>query len=130
MINRRVLTCQTATATPLAAVFESENRAEQVGLSPFDRITCRFHRRWIHDCVVSPAHVVAVAGYRWCGDCAAAATVMVDHLGCEVVVWCERCDRRLHDGPNEQLRQVCLRSLEVSRGRRAFSPEYGVRRSA
>jgi hypothetical protein len=48
----------------LAAVLHQEDLAERAGLSPFDRITCPLHRRWLHQCIASPVHVVPIAGHR------------------------------------------------------------------
>ncbi|MFI6095716.1 hypothetical protein ACIA8G_09195 [Lentzea sp. NPDC051213] len=130
MTSRVVFELRTEAVLSLATALEIEDRAEGEGLSPFDRITCRLHRRWMHDCVASPAHVVAVAGSRWCDGCAAAATVTVDHLSCTVVVSCSRCGCHLDDGLNEQLRRVCQRSLEVSRWGHSHQYGYGELLSA
>jgi hypothetical protein len=41
----------------------AEDLAEELGaLSPHDRVTCRFHRRWLHECVASPIHAIPVFG--------------------------------------------------------------------
>ena len=130
MTTRVASKLRTESVPSLATVLENEDRAECDGLSPFERITCRLHRRWVHDCVASPAHVVAVAGCRWCDDCAAPATVTVDHLSRTVVVSCDSCGCRLDAGLNGQLQRVCQRSLEASRPGRAFPYAYGELRSA
>lgn len=54
----------------LAAMLAWEDAAEERdGLSPHDRITCPVHRRWVHQCVSSPAHAIRVTGHRWCRAC-------------------------------------------------------------
>ena len=59
----------------LAARLAAEDVAEEAGLDPFERISCRLHQRWLHQCVSSPVHVVAFTGHRWCRTCAAPAAV-------------------------------------------------------
>ena len=64
----------------LASTLSTEDIAEENGLNPLERITCRLHRRWLHHCISSPAHVIAVTGHRWCRSCQCAVTVAVDEL--------------------------------------------------
>jgi hypothetical protein len=98
----------------LAERLAAEDAAESRGLSPFERTTCGVHRRWIHDCVSSPLHVVAVAGYRWCRRCAAVATVGVDHLAGTVTVRCTRCERPPDTPATAQIIRVCRASLAAA----------------
>jgi hypothetical protein len=99
----------------LAATLAAEDAAEHHGLSPFERITCRTHRRWVHECVASPMHVVVVSGHRWCRDCQATAMVAVDQLLGTVKVLCPRC-RRAPDGvATAQIVRTCQASLAASR---------------
>ena len=46
----------------LAARLAAEDVAAEAGLDPFERISCRLHQRWLHQCVSSPVHVVAFTG--------------------------------------------------------------------
>ncbi len=41
----------TITDRRLAITLTTEDRAEEDSLNPLERITCRTHRRWLHDCV-------------------------------------------------------------------------------
>ena len=75
----------------LAARLAAEDVAEEAGLDPFERISCRLHQRWLHQCVSSPVHVVAFTGHRWCRTCAAPAAVAVDEWLGDVRVTCTRC---------------------------------------
>jgi hypothetical protein len=99
----------------LATTLAVEDSAEKKGLSPFERITCRVHCRWVHECVVSPVHVVAVSGHRWCEDCAVPATVAVDQLLCTVEVRCPRCRCVPACPATEQIVRTCLASLRAAR---------------
>ena len=58
----------------LAARLAAEDVAEEAGVDPFERVSCRLHQRWLHQCVSSPVHVVAFTGHRWCRTCAARRT--------------------------------------------------------
>ena len=49
----------------LAARLAAEDVAEEAGLDPFERISCRLHQRWLHQCVSSPVHVVAWEQEAW-----------------------------------------------------------------
>ena len=48
----------------LAARLAAEDVAEEAGLDPFERISCRLHQRWLHQCArrragrLDPAQVV------------------------------------------------------------------------
>src|SRR3982074_3500535 len=53
----------------LAERLATEDAAVEAGLSPFERLTCPAHRRWVHQCIVSPQHVSPVTGHRWCRRC-------------------------------------------------------------
>ena len=64
----------------LAVALAAEDRAEDAGLDPLERATCRVHRRWLHRCIASPVHVMMVTGHRWCRTCEVSATVAIDEL--------------------------------------------------
>jgi hypothetical protein len=98
-------------ARRLAATLHAEDLAEETGLDPFERITCRHHRRWLHHCISSPRHVVAVAGHRWCRTCAAPAAVAVDELTGDVRVTCMRCGRSPEGRATRQIIRACTASL-------------------
>jgi hypothetical protein len=98
----------------LAERLASEDAAVEAGLSPFERLTCPAHRRWLHECIASPQHVSSVTGHRWCRDCQTAANVAVDALGGDVVVVCPRC-RRAPDGiATRQIVRACRASLATA----------------
>jgi hypothetical protein len=99
----------------LAATLAAEDAAEHNGLSPFERITCRTHRRWVHECVASPMHVVVVSGHRWCRDCHATAMVSVDQLLGTVKVLCPRCWRVPAGMATAQIVRTCRASLAAAR---------------
>ena len=42
----------------LAVALSTEDNEEERGFNPFERTTCYAHRRWLHQCVSSPSHVV------------------------------------------------------------------------
>jgi hypothetical protein len=99
----------------LAAALAAEDAAEHDGLSPFERLTCRTHRRWVHECVASPMHVVVVSGHRWCRDCQATAMVSVDQLLGTVKVLCPRCRRAPEGIGTAQIVRTCRASLAAAR---------------
>jgi hypothetical protein len=107
----------------LAAALAEEDAGEEHGLNPFDRTTCRTHRRWVHQCVASPAHVVVVTGHRWCRRCLAVAQVMVDELTGAVAVFCPQCRRAVEGPATRQIIRTCRQSLARARHR----PEPPVR---
>lgn len=37
-------------------------REEREEISAHERITCHVHRRWAHECIASPMHVIPVTG--------------------------------------------------------------------
>lgn len=99
----------------LAATLTAEDADEERGLNPFERTTCRTHRRWVHQCIASPVHVVVVTGHRWCRRCLAVAQVVVDELAGLVSVFCPHCRRDL-DGPaTQQIVSTCQESLARAR---------------
>jgi hypothetical protein len=99
----------------LATTLAEEDLAEEFrGLSPPDRVTCRTHRRWVHQCVASPAHVIVVTGHRWCRACQCAVTVAVDELAFTVTLICPRCKRVPNSAANRQLIRTCLASLAAA----------------
>jgi hypothetical protein len=103
----------------LASMLAREDRVEDDGgLDPTDRVTCRTHRRWLHDCVSSPVHSNPAIGYRWCRRCDHQALVAVDELSGEVAIHCGLCGRTPHSRANEELVDLCRRSLALARSGR------------
>jgi len=100
----------------LAASLRAEDAAERTGASPFERKTCRLHRRWLHDCIASPLHVIPVAGYRWCDDCTTAAVVAVDELLRTVTVTCPNCGSQPRNAATRQIIRACTASLRIKLG--------------
>ena len=98
----------------LAARLAAEDVAEQAGLDPFERISCRLHQRWLHQCVSSPVHVVAFTGHRWCRTCAAPAYVAVDEWLGDVRVGCTRCGTTPSGRATRQLIRACMASLAAA----------------
>lgn len=98
----------------LAAVLLREDEAEENGLDPFERITCRIHRRWLHQCISSPVHVVMITGHRWCRCCESAASVAVDELAGDIRVSCMRCGRPPAGRATRQIIRTCTASLAAS----------------
>jgi hypothetical protein len=98
----------------LAARLAAEDVAEEAGLDPFERVSCRLHRRWLHQCVSSPAHVVAFTGHRWCRTCAAPAGVAVDEWLGDVRVTCTRCGATPRGRATRQLVRACMASLAAA----------------
>jgi hypothetical protein len=103
----------------LDALVTQENLAEEDGLDPFDRLTCRTHHQWVHRCVGSPVHVVVVTGHRWCRDCAVAAGVAVDELCGTVYVTCPRCGRPPAVRATGQIIRACRKSLALCQAARS-----------
>jgi hypothetical protein len=100
--------------TRLGATLTAEDLAEELGaLSPHDRVTCRFHRRWLHDCVASPLHAVPVTGHRWCPTCQCAVNVAVDELAGSVRLACPSCGRFPDTRANRQIIRSCRGSMEA-----------------
>lgn len=98
----------------LAARLSAEDAAEEHGLNPLERVTCQLHRRWLHTCISSPAHVIAVTGHRWCRGCNHAADVAVDQLTGDIILTCPRC-RTTPNGPaTRQIVRCCRASLAAA----------------
>jgi len=95
----------------LAAALAREDAAEEDGLNPFERTTCYTHRRWLHQCVSSPLHVVRVSGHRWCRRCDHPATVAVDELAGDLSLHCPRCGTTPSGPANRQLLRACRASM-------------------
>src|SRR5205085_87240 len=87
---------------------------ERDGLSPLERITCHTHRRWAHECIASPLHVIVVTGHRWCRDCDAEATVAVDEVSGSITVTCARCHRTPDTRATRQIVHTCRASLAAA----------------
>jgi hypothetical protein len=103
----------------LARRLADEDAAVEDGLSPFERLTCPAHRRWMHQCVSSPQHASPVTGHRWCRDCGTAATVAIDELAGDVTVRCPRCRRAPEGIATRQIVRACRASLAAMHDRRS-----------
>ena len=98
----------------LALALTVEDRSEEDGLDPLERTTCRSHRRWLHDCVSSPLHVIVVTGTRWCRSCRCALNVAVDQLAGDVSVRCPSCATTPPSRATRQLVRACRASLAAA----------------
>jgi len=112
-------------ARRLAARLSEEDAAEARGLDPFERVTCGIHRRWLHQCISSPLHVVAVTGYRWCRDCECPVDVAVDELTRTVRLRCPGCGRAPDSPAARQILRTCRAGLAASRGQRERTTSTG-----
>jgi hypothetical protein len=102
--------------TTLADALDAEDHAEDTGwLDPLDRLTCRVHRRWIHECAHSDVHVIEVTGHRWCRPCRRVLEIAVDEVTRTVAVHCPRCDRGATTHADRQLLAACEASLTAAR---------------
>jgi hypothetical protein len=100
----------------LARKLAAEDVAEERdGLSPHERLTCRIHRRWVHECISSPLHVIAVTGHRWCRSCDREAVVAVDELAGEIRVTCVCCRQVPESRATRQIIRTCRASLATAR---------------
>jgi hypothetical protein len=115
--NRTEPTLPTYTlASTLATALAAEDEAEDTGwLDPLDRLTCRVHRRWIHECSHSDLHVIPVTGHRWCRPCRRALEIAVDEVTGSVALHCPRCHRGATTRADKQLVAACEASLTASR---------------
>jgi hypothetical protein len=103
---------------PLTAALAAEDHAEDTGwLDALDRLTCRVHRRWIHECAHSDLHVIEVTGHRWCRPCRRALEIAVDEVTRTVALHCPRCHRGTTTRADRQLVAACESSLTASRAR-------------
>ena len=112
----------------LAAKLAAEDAAVESGLSPFERLTCAAHRRWIHQCIASPQHVSPVTGHRWCRDCQFPLTVVVDELTGDATMTCPRCQHTPQNIATRQIVRACRASLATVHDHR--SPHVDQRKSA
>ena len=101
----------------LARALTAEDQSEEDGLDALERITCRTHRRWLHDCVSSPLHVVIITGTRWCRSCRCALNVAIDQLAGDVAVHCPSCDETPANRATRQLVRACRASLAAASDR-------------
>ncbi|MFG1643538.1 hypothetical protein ACGFMK_24860 [Amycolatopsis sp. NPDC049252] len=101
----------------LARTLTAEDQSEEDGLDPLERVTCRTHRRWLHDCVASPLHVVIVTGTRWCRKCECALNVAIDQLAGDVAVRCPSCGEAPATRATRQLVRACRASLATAADR-------------
>lgn len=103
----------------LADTLTAEDLAELDAIDPLDpleRLTCRTHKRWVHECISSATHVFVVTGHRWCHDCQTAANVAIDQLTWTVTVTCPRCRQTPTTPATRQIVRTCRASLAASRG--------------
>jgi len=98
----------------LAIALTAEDRSEEDSLHPLERITCHTHRRWLHDCVSSPQHVIVITGTRWCRPCGRALNVAVDQLAGDVSVSCPSCGKTPATRATRQLVRACRASLAAA----------------
>ncbi|MEU4524689.1 hypothetical protein AB0F52_38970 [Amycolatopsis sp. NPDC024027] len=98
----------------LARTLTAEDQSEEDGLDPLERVTCRTHRRWLHDCVASPLHVVIITGTRWCRACECALNVAIDQLAGDVTVRCPSCGDTPATRATRQLVRACRTSLAAA----------------
>jgi hypothetical protein len=99
----------------LASALSIEGQMEADGeLDPLERTTCWTHRRWLHQCVSSPLHVIQVTGHRWCRDCSCPVTVAVDELVGDVSLTCPRCGRTPNNRASRQLLRACRASFAAA----------------
>ncbi|MGW3470425.1 hypothetical protein ACWDKQ_18645 [Saccharopolyspora sp. NPDC000995] len=87
---------------------------EREEISAHERITCHVHRRWAHECIASPMHVIPVTGHRWCRRCEAEASVAVDEVTGSVTVVCTRCRQSLETAATRQVIRTCRASLAAA----------------
>ena len=103
-------------ASTLADALAAEDQAEDTGwLDALDRLTCRVHRRWIHECAHSDLHVIEVTGHRWCRPCRRALEIAVDEVTRTVTLRCPRCHRGTTTRADHQLVAACEASLTAAR---------------
>lgn len=100
----------------LAATLAAEDRAELHDLDPLERLTCRTHRRWVHQCAHSARHVFVVTGHRWCRDCEHPADVAVDELTWAVTVTCPKCGHAPAGRATRQVVRTCRASMAAACG--------------
>ncbi|RSM85305.1 hypothetical protein DMH04_18090 [Kibdelosporangium aridum] len=98
----------------LAMRLTTEDLEEYAGLNPFERLTCHVHRRWLHDCVSSPAHVNMISGHRWCRRCEMTANVSIDHVSGAVNVMCPHCQCSPNSLATRQIIRACKASLAAA----------------
>ncbi|HEY3262664.1 MAG TPA: hypothetical protein VGJ95_20775 [Pseudonocardiaceae bacterium] len=103
-------------ADDVSTVLSREDMAEATGrASGPERLTCRIHRRWVHQCIGSPVHVIPVTGYRWCRNCACPVTVTVDERSGTVTLSCPGCGTPAPTWASRQVVRSCRASLAASR---------------
>lgn len=98
----------------LAITLSQEDFDEDHDRDPMERITCRTHRRWLHQCVSSPLHVIIVTGHRWCRSCSQTLTVVVDELAGDVSFSCPGCGEAPPSRATRQLIRACRASLAAA----------------
>ena len=101
----------------LALALTAEDWSEEDGLDPLERTTCRTHRRWLHDCVASPLHVLVVTGTRWCRRCERALDVAIDHVAGDVSLRCPSCGETPANRATRQIVRACRASLAAATDR-------------
>jgi hypothetical protein len=100
----------------LVSMLAAEDDAEDyAGLSPHERLTCRLHRRWAHQCIASPVHVIPVTGHRWCRRCRTSTSVAVDELSTTVTLTCVRCGEAPVSLATLQIIRTCRASMVAAR---------------
>jgi hypothetical protein len=98
----------------LAATLGAEDVAEDAGLDPFERLSCRIRLRWLHHCIHSAVHVVQVSGYRWCRSCQSHAVVAADELTGDIRVICSCCGQTPPGRASRQIIRTCTASIAAA----------------
>jgi hypothetical protein len=116
LVPNRISPNPAVLVSAIADALAAEDRAEDTGwLDPLDRLTCRVHRRWIHECAHSDLHVIEVTGHRWCRPCRRALEIAVDEVTRTVTLHSPRCHRDATTRANRQLVAACEASLTAAR---------------
>ncbi|MER7861879.1 hypothetical protein DMC64_13900 [Amycolatopsis sp. WAC 04197] len=101
----------------LAAILAAEDVAEEHGLSAHVRTTCYVHRRWVHQCISDPMHVLIVTGHRWCRRCDRTVEVRVDEtFPGSIELFCDGCGVPPDTVANREVLRACRTSLSAMHG--------------
>jgi hypothetical protein len=96
----------------LTRVLARENIVEELGaISLQDRLTCRLHKSWVHQCITLPGHVFPMAGDRWCRRCDNAAPVAIDESHGTAAVRCSGCGKPPNGLFGRQIARACQGSI-------------------
>ena len=96
----------------LTRVLARENIVEELGaISLQDRLTCRLHESWVHQCITLPHHMFRVTGNRWCRRCESTAAVTVDESHATAAVRCSGCGKPPNGLFGRQIARACQASI-------------------